>query len=129
MGARLYSHDDFEAVIRIYRRDEGGRTTPAFNGIRWDFAYAGQTADTLYMIWPDFFGQDGQSLLTDQPLPVGPELAARMLVLVDEMRSEIHREQIAPGVRFYCHEGSQRVAEGVVTRVTGLFTPRPSPPG
>ena len=35
---RLYQHDDFEATIRVYRCSEGGRRTPAFNGIRWDFA-------------------------------------------------------------------------------------------
>jgi hypothetical protein len=39
MDDRLYQHDDFEAIIRIFRPDEGGRQTPAFNGIRWDFAY------------------------------------------------------------------------------------------
>ena len=56
---------DFEAKIRIYSRREGGRWTPTFNGIRWDFAYAeGQPVGQLYMIWPDFVGMEG-------PLPVG----------------------------------------------------------
>ena len=126
MGERLYPHDDFEATIRIYGATEGGRRTPAFNGIRWDFAYADdQPPVALYMIWPDFYaGPSGQHLPADQPLPVGIELSARMFVLMDEMRPEVHRERITPGVRFFCHEGSRRVAEGVVTRVTGLFTPR-----
>jgi hypothetical protein len=57
-------------------------------------------------------------------LPVGVELSARMYVVADEMRAEMHRGRIAPGVRFYCHEGGRRMAEGVVTRITGLFTPR-----
>jgi hypothetical protein len=118
MPDRLYPHDDFEAVIRIYRREEGGRRTPACNGVRWDFAYAeGQPPDTLYMIWPDFLGPDGRSLPADQPLPVGPELPARMLVVADQMWAEVHRGRVAPGVRFFCHEGGRRVAEGVVTRV------------
>ena len=125
MGDRLYRHDDFEATVRIYSAAEGGRRTPAFNGIRWDFAYAeDRPSDSLYMIWPDFFAGDGQSLPTDQPLPVGPALSARMLVLMDEMQAEVHRGRIAPGVRFFCHEGGRRVAEGVVTRITGLFVPR-----
>jgi translation elongation factor EF-Tu-like GTPase len=127
MGDRLYRHDDFEATVRIYSETEGGRRTPAFNSIRWDFAYAEENPPgTLYMIWPDFFTAGGQSLPTDQPLPVSVELSARMLVLMDEMRAEVHRARLAPGVRFFCHEGGRRVAEGVVTRITGLFTPRPS---
>lgn len=125
MGGGLYPPDDFEATIRVYGLREGGRRTPAFNGIRWDFAYAdGQPADMLYMVWPDFLTADGRSLPTDQPLPVGVELSARMTVVMDEMRAEAHRSRIAPGVRFFCHEGRQRVAEGVVTRITGLHAAR-----
>lgn len=121
----LYPCDDFEATIRIYSVAEGGR--PVCNGIRWDFAYAEDNPpDTLYMIWPDFFATGGRSLPTNQPLPVGVELSARMGVVMDQMRAEVHRSRIAPGVRFFCHEGRHRVAEGVVTRITGLFTPRPS---
>jgi hypothetical protein len=127
MPDRLYPCDDFEATIRVYSAEEGGRRTPVYNGIRWDFAFAEDNPpDTLYMIWPDFFAAGGRSLPTDQPLPVGVELSARMGVVMDEMRSVAHRDRIAPGVRFFCHEGRRRVAEGVVTRITGLFTPRPS---
>jgi len=122
-------NDDFEALIRIYSEDEGGRHLPPFNGIRWDFAYAdappGQALQ-LYMIWPDFYDGDGNSLSNDQRLPIGVELPARMFILVDEMRDEVHRQRLREGVRFYCHEGSKRVAEGIVTRITGLFTPRPT---
>ncbi|HEY1186460.1 MAG TPA: hypothetical protein VGE74_02335 [Gemmata sp.] len=126
MGGGLYPPDDFEAAIRLYGPEEGGRRTPAFNGIRWDFAYAddGPTPPSLYMIWPDFFAADGQSLATDHGLPVGVELSARMTVVIDEMRAEVHRGRIAPGARFYCHEGGRRVAEGVVTRITGLHAVR-----
>lgn len=125
MPDRLYPWDDFEAAIRIYSAEDGGRRTPAFNGIRWDFAYAeGQPPDALYMIWPDVYAAGGECLPTDQPLPVGVELSARMVVVVDEMRAEVHRGRVAPGARFFCHEGGRRVAEGVVTRVTGLFASR-----
>jgi hypothetical protein len=122
---RPCSTDDFEAVIRIYSAAEGGRSSPAFNSIRWDFAYADQQHDdALCMIWPDFLDAEGNSRLTDLPLPTGEELPARMVIVVDEMRERVHRSRIAPGVRFFCHEGRQRVAEGVVTRITGLFKPR-----
>lgn len=115
---RLYPGDDFEAVIRVYSAAEGGRQTPAFNGIRWDFAYADDLPDgQLFMIWPDFHGPDGRSLPTNRALPVGVELRARMHVVAEELWAEVHRDRVAPGVRFYCHEGPYRVAEGVVTRV------------
>jgi hypothetical protein len=128
VGDRLYPHDDFEADVRVYTRAEGGRQAPPFNGIRWDLAYAedGPNPPAVYMVWPDFFAADGHSLPTDQPLPVGPVLAARMYVLMDEMRAAVHRGRIAPGVRFFCHEGPRRVAEGVVTRITGLHADRGS---
>jgi hypothetical protein len=126
MNDRLYPHDDFEATIRIYGPEEGGRTLPPGNGIRWDFAYAADApAVELYMIVPDFFREDGRSSPQDQPLTVGVELPARMMILADEMREKLHRGRIAPGIRFYCHEGSRRVAEGTVTRITGLFDVRP----
>lgn len=124
MSDRLYPHDDFEATIIVFGPEEGGRPTPVFNGIRWDFKYADDpSASDLYMIWPDFFAYDGQSLPSTVPLPVGEELSARMTIVVDEMRSKVHRSRMTPGVRFFCHEGPHRVAKGIVTRITGLFTP------
>jgi hypothetical protein len=117
--------DDFEAVIRVFTRAEGGRRGPPFNGIRWDFAYAddGLTPPLLFMIWPDFLGPDGHPFPSDRPLPVGPDLPARMSIIADDLRAVFHWHRVAPGVRFYCHEGPRRVAGGVVTRVTGLFRP------
>ena len=78
----------------------------------------------LGLIRPDFLDGSGNSRSKDEPLPVGVELPARMFIVVDEMREQVHRARIAPGVRFFCHEGGKRVAEGVVTRVSGLFEPR-----
>ena len=117
--------DDFEAIVRIYAHSEGGRASAPFNGIRWDFAYAeDQPPGTLFMIWPDFHDEAGDSLPTDQALPIGVELRARMTIVSTELRAELHRERIQEGVRFYCHEGPKRVAEGQVLRVTGLFAER-----
>ena len=123
---RLYViPDDFEAVIRIFSETEGGRHTPPFNGFRWDFAYASDgVVDQIYMIWPDFFPLSGDSLPTDTPLPIGVDLSARMTIVVAEMREQLHRARIEPGVEFYCHEGSKRVAIGRVTRITGLHDVR-----
>jgi hypothetical protein len=117
--------DDFEALIRIYTEAEGGRRSPPFNGIRWDFAYADDPpAKDLFMIYPDFYDERGDSLPPDRPLPLSVELPARMVVLNDELRTTVHRSRIAEGTRFYCHEGPKRVAEGRVIRITGLFAER-----
>jgi len=117
--------DDFEAMIRIFTKSEGGRSTPPFNGIRWDFAYAeNQPRGEVYMIHPDFYDEHGDSLPTDRTLPVGVEMPARMVVIFDEMREQVHRSRIREGVRFYCHEGAKRVAESRVTKITGLFNDR-----
>jgi translation elongation factor EF-Tu-like GTPase len=124
---RLYKQpDDFEAVIRIFTSDEGGRRTPPFNGIRWDFAYSGDDVKTtgLSMIWPDFVDEAGNSLPIDQALPIGLPLEARMTVVVDEMRAKLHRARISVGTEFFCHEGTKRVAAGAVTKITGLFADR-----
>jgi hypothetical protein len=119
---RLYSTpDDFEAVIRIYTEAEGGRRSPAFNGIRWDLAYAEDPPGApLFAIYPDFVDEHGHSLPADQPLRVGIELPARLVVLNDELRVTHHRSRIREGIRFYCQEAARRVAEGRVTRITGL---------
>jgi hypothetical protein len=121
----LYPYHDFEAAIRIYPPEEGGRREAAFNGIRWDFEYVDSLPDDpLFIIWPDFCDSQGNSLSSDQPLPVGVEMPARMLILNDELRINVHRSRIVPGAHFYCREGPYRVAEGVITRITGLFEPR-----
>ena len=126
MTHRLYRlPDDFEAVIRIYGTEEGGRKMPPFNGIRWDFAYEGDSiSDSLYMIYPDFYDLDGNTIPKDQPLPVDIELIARMHILNDEFRVSLHRKRIRLGTRFFCHEGPKAVAAGVVTRITNLLNDR-----
>ena len=76
------------------------------------------------MIYPDFYDERGDSLPTDRPLPLGIELQARMVVFNDELRTTLHRSRVTEGTLFYCHEGSKRVAEGRVTRITGLLAER-----
>lgn len=125
---RLYQvPDDFEASVRILSSEEGGRLSPPFNGIRWDLCYSEDlAAEHLWMIWPDFIDGNGDSLPTDEPLPIGVNLVARMTIVVDEMRAKEHRKRLGVGSTFYCHEGSRRVAFGEVTKITGLFNERPA---
>ena len=76
------------------------------------------------MVWPDFVDESGESRSEEEELPVGVLLPAKMFVLVDQMRAEVHRKKVKIGVRFYCHEGLKRVAEGVITKITHLFDER-----
>lgn len=121
MAKRPFPRVDFEAAVRILGPQEGGRRTPPANGVRWDFAYADDPPGaSLYMIWPDFLDDQGGSRPSDTPLPVGVELTARFFILNDDLRRDVHRARLREGVRFYCHEGSRRTAEGRVIRVIGL---------
>jgi len=76
------------------------------------------------MIWPVFFALSGDSLPTDIPLPIGVDLSARMTIVVDEMREQLHRARIEPGIAFYCHEGSKRVAIGRVAQYPRISVAR-----
>ena len=108
---------DFEAEITILTPEAGGRSTPAFNGIRWDIMYAEDNLkDGLYIIWPEFIDKDGNALPTDVPLE-GTHLA-RMYIINEELKDRIHRERLKVGTAFFSIEGSKKVARGIVTRVT-----------
>lgn len=125
-ATRLYAHltDDFEARIRILSPNEGGRSTPAYNGIRWDFHYAqGEYAQglLLFMLRPDFYDPASGASFRDIPLRVDEWLFARMYSVNSKIRSHIHQKMVRPGTAFYCCEGPMIVAEGTVTRITGLF--------
>lgn len=120
MNENLYSRNDFEASVEIFSKEEGGRNTPAFNGIRWDLVYADQDLNTLSMVWPDFCDAEGNSLDDEEPLPTGKPLHVRFFVCAPEMRA-YHRNRIEIGTRFFCHEGPRRVASGIVTRIVDLL--------
>src|SRR4051812_46386518 len=94
--SRLYqAPDDFEAIIRIFPASERGRLTPAFNGVRWDFAYADDPLAELHAIWPDFFDEHGVSMPPNRALPADVFLQARMTIVSEELRSEFHRRRIS----------------------------------
>jgi hypothetical protein len=117
---RLSMTDDFEAIICIKPFSEGG-VKFAFNGIRWDFGYLEDPpGSSIYMIWPDFLDECGNSRAKEDLLPIGIELLAAMTIVSPEMRS-YHRERIHEGTLFYCHEGARRVASGRVTRITNMI--------
>ena len=124
MPTRLYDRDDFVAEVIVFSEEGGGRRSPAFNGIRWDFGYADwKPNESIYMIWPDFFDEHNDSLPRDVGLPIGEPLIARFMIVNDHIR-QIHQKRIRHGLEFFCHEGGKRVAKGTVTQITGLHEVR-----
>ncbi|RSK44581.1 hypothetical protein [Hymenobacter perfusus] len=118
---------NFEACVRLLRPDEDGRQLPPYNGIRWDFSYAQDKPRVSYMwLYPDFFDPITGDSWREMPLPVDEWLHVRVAVILDEARP-LHQSKIRAGTSFYYCEGSHIVAEGTVTRITGLFEPRPQP--
>jgi hypothetical protein len=116
-GRRL-DDADFEAVISILTAEQGGRTNPPHNGIRWDFAYPeDQPSDPIYMIHP-FFLDDTGTLFSDGRGLVGTMKAA-MFIVIEEM-VEYHRGRIFVGMQFQCREGHKIVALGTVTKLIRL---------
>jgi len=117
---RLYEQsEDFEAEITVLSERDGGRKTPPFNGIHWDFLYDGdRPEDDLFVIWPEFIDTNGDAIPRDLPL-VGT-LRARMYIVNRELAASVHSGRIQVGVNFFAMEGPHKVAKGVVTRVTGL---------
>jgi translation elongation factor EF-Tu-like GTPase len=111
---------EFEATIRIFSTEEGGRITPPHNRIRWDFNYADELPQVgIYMIHPVFVNGSGDALPDGVPMPIGVDLHAQMTIIIEQMRA-FHRERLSVGTRFFCCEGSRRCAAGVVTKITGL---------
>ena len=118
---------DFNAEVCLLSPTEGGRRTPVYNGIRWDFCYVDGADEIspreLYMIWPTFWTEQGQLWPVSVALPVGVPLRATFRILNSELRESLHRARLRPGLRFHCHEGPICVARGVVTQLTGLASP------
>ena len=122
----LYSTDpDFEAEITILTAEQGGRTNPPHNYIRWDFGYAEDNpleptrnlSAKIYMIWPNFLGESGTPI--PKGIPLSGTYQVRMHILVKEML-EYHRGRLSVGAKFNCHEGSRIVARGTVTRLCAV---------
>jgi hypothetical protein len=117
----LYSSEpDFEAEITILTKEQGGRTNPPHNYIRWDFGYAEDNplepkrslSANIYMIYPNFLDKNGAPI--PKGIPLSGTFQARMHILVKDM-VEYHRKRLSVGTKFNCHEGSRIVARGTVT--------------
>lgn len=112
---------DFEADLRFLSPEEGGRQGPVFQGYPPDMRYDGDT-DALWMVRPIFLAADGTIIPGD--VPIRGKVSARMYIVVDEMRTTVHRQRLREGIKFFLHEGSHVVAEGVVTKIAALHQDR-----
>ncbi|WP_332874860.1 DUF433 domain-containing protein [Hymenobacter psoromatis] len=94
---------DFRVTYRLFTVEEGGRKTPAYQGIRWDFCYEDKTIvpGWRFMIYPEFLDPDGYVIPNGPFSPVGQ---ANMFILMPERR-DFHRQHIRPGVRGFFMDG------------------------
>lgn len=117
---------DFRVTYRLFTAEEGGRKTPAYQGIRWDFRYEEKSISTsTWMIHPEFLDLKG-GVLPIEPLPMMGQ--ANMFVLNPEL-CNFHRQHIRPGVRGYFVEGPRRVGVCEVVEVLGLRRKLSKEPG
>ena len=93
---------DFRVKYRLFNPEEGGRHTPAFQGIRWDFWYPDHPAGHLFMIYPEFEDSRGELLNTDIPISNGG--FANMWILNPEYFA-YHRERLTVGTQGTFNEG------------------------
>lgn len=121
--SNLYTTEpDFEAEITILTAEQGGRSVPPRNYIRWDFGYAEDSllgfrcnhSMNIYGIHPNFLDDNGKPNPQDIPL-VGTFLV-RMHIVVKDM-VEYHRKRLSVGTKVNCHGGARIVAKGTVTRL------------
>ncbi|GAB3294788.1 hypothetical protein GCM10027348_15950 [Hymenobacter tenuis] len=104
---------------------EGGHKLPPYNGIRWDFRYAsGENATLCFMLCPDFYDPETGNSWQKLAVPVEEWLYALIYCPFPESRLRVHQKFVCSGTSFYCVEGNGIVAEGAVTRITGLFETR-----
>ncbi|MDO7847154.1 hypothetical protein Q5H92_12350 [Hymenobacter sp. M29] len=96
---------DFRVSYRLYSAAEGGRKTPHFQHIRWDFSYEDENIgkpNQVFMIWPEFISSTGEVLPEGEPM--SRQGLADMFIVNPAFRN-FHCQQIKVGVKGYVHEG------------------------
>ena len=84
---------DFVVKYRFFTQDEGGRSNPPFQGIRFDFSYQdkGLNVGGVSMIWPEFEDEGGNVIL-NKDLPVAMNGKARMWIIAPKDALFIKKE-------------------------------------
>ena len=109
---------DFIVSYRLYSPDKGGRKV-TYQHLRCDFMYSGDDPlkDGIFMIWPEFLGDDSQPL--DDESPVSLEGHASMWIVMPEMRAS-HRLRTKIGTQGHFMEGSRRIGDAKIEVIVGL---------
>lgn len=115
---RLGHPEDFKVKYRFYSKDEGGRESLPFQGIRSDFWYehTDHKMKGIFMIWPEFEDAVGNLIDLEE---VEREGIARMWIVNNELRP-YHQERIKVGAKGYFMEGS-KTGECEVIKIVGLL--------
>lgn len=104
---------DFQVAYRLFSFSEGGRYTPAYQGIRWDSRLADETQPHNWMVYPEFIDADGFIIPNGPVAPVG---RANMFPLHTTLRTK-YQQLVQLGTRGYFVEGSQRMGVWEVLEV------------
>ncbi len=94
---------NFEAEIEIFPLSDSTRSTHPFNGIHWDLRYAadddlpGDQKFQIYMVWPEFLDDEGNSI--PHGVPLEGTYRALMHIVVEEM-IDVHRQRMTVGTEF-----------------------------
>jgi len=107
---------------RFYTRQEGGRLSLPYQGIRCDFWYdhGDNGENQMFMIWPEFENSNGEIILEDECSV--PEMGtARMWIVVPERRP-YHYQHIKEGVLGNFREGMIRTAECQIIEIVDLLS-------
>jgi len=110
---------DFRVTYSLFSAEEGGRKTPHFQHIRWDFSYEDEgiaTRNQLFMIWPEFITPSGEMLPEGVPMP---QHGLADMFMINPATRAFHCQYIRRGLRGYLHEG-RRIGVCEVVEVLAL---------
>ncbi len=107
---------DFLVSYKLIPASEGGRKTPPFQHIRWDWLYDGDDPAIVSMIHPEAIDEKGE------PFPEGPipDNAYALMFILDTGRRGIHATRIKEGVKGFFVEGSRKVATCTAIKVLSI---------
>ena len=105
---------DFRGRVSFISEKDGGRKTLVRQGYRPDLAYK-NFVEGLFMIWPLFLDASFHELPEHSEVPNASH--ADFTILSDELRNEVHRQNIRIGTEFWVCEGTRKVGEVVVTEI------------
>lgn len=71
-----------------------------------------------FLIRSGHFDNKGDAIPKDVPLK--GTVRARMHIVSRELANSLHRDRIHVGTKFFAMEGARKVANGTVTKITGL---------